>query len=110
MITDSFDNKSEAKINPKFNEDAYKLDVCILTFSNVIEEYVLNNYKCEKIGEIKDADALDRVRLSRFGQLDEEFIESKGIRNIYVANKIVEGYNFGRELTDDERKAILIAI
>ena len=55
MITDSFDNKSEAKINPKFNEDAYKLDVCILTFSNVIEEYVLNNYKCEKIGEIKDA-------------------------------------------------------
>ena len=29
---DSFDNKSEAKINPKFNENMYKLDVCILTF------------------------------------------------------------------------------
>lgn len=55
MITNSFDNKSEAKINPKFKENAYKLDVCILTFSNVIEEYVLNNYECEKIGEIKDA-------------------------------------------------------
>lgn len=55
MIIDSFDNKSEAKINPKVNENAYKLDVCILTFSNIIEEYVLNNYNCEKIGEIKDA-------------------------------------------------------
>ena len=55
MITNSFDNKSEAKINPQFNENAYKLDVCILTFSNVIEEYVLKNYKCEKIGDIKDA-------------------------------------------------------
>ena len=48
MIIDSFDNKSEAKINSKFNENAYNLDVCILTFSNVIEEYVLNSYKCEK--------------------------------------------------------------
>ena len=55
MIIDSFDNKSEAKINPKVNENAYKLDVCILTFSNIIEEYVLNNYNYEKIGEIKDA-------------------------------------------------------
>lgn len=55
MITNSFDNKSEAKINPVFNSNAYELDICILTFSNVIEEYVLKNYKCEKIGEIKSA-------------------------------------------------------
>ena len=55
MITDSFDNKSEAIINPPFNEDAYKVDACILTFSNIIEEFVLDNYKCEKIGEIKTA-------------------------------------------------------
>ena len=55
MIIDSFDNNSEAKINPNFNDEAYKLDVCILTFSNVIEEYVLQNYKCEKIGETKNA-------------------------------------------------------
>ena len=55
MIVNSFDNSSEAKINPQFNDDAYKLDVCILTFSNIIEEYVLKNYKCEKVGEIKNA-------------------------------------------------------
>lgn len=55
MIINSFDDKSEAKINPRFNDDAYELDVCILTFSSIIEEYVLNNYQCEKIGEVKDA-------------------------------------------------------
>ena len=55
MIINSFDNKSEAIINPKFNEGAYKLDACILTFSNDIEKFVLNNYKCKKIGKIKDA-------------------------------------------------------
>ena len=32
MIIDSFDNKSEAKINPKFNEERKKRNVCILTF------------------------------------------------------------------------------
>ena len=32
MIINSFDDKSEAKINPTFNESAYKLDACILLF------------------------------------------------------------------------------
>ena len=40
MIIDSFDNKSEAKINPEFNKNAYKVDACILTFSNIIEKYI----------------------------------------------------------------------
>lgn len=41
MITDSFDNQSEAIINPHINENAPKVDACILTFSNIIEEFVL---------------------------------------------------------------------
>lgn len=48
MIINSFDDKSEAKINPDFNENAYELDACILTFSNIIEDYVLKNYNCKK--------------------------------------------------------------
>ena len=55
MITDSFDNKSEAIINPQINENAPKVDACILTFSNVIEEFVLKNYHCEQIGSFKCA-------------------------------------------------------
>ena len=52
-ITDSFDDKSMAKINPRTRENKVKCDVCVITFSNIIEEYVLNKFKCEKIAEIK---------------------------------------------------------
>lgn len=55
MIINSFDDKSEAKINPIFNDNTYELDVCIMTFSKVIEEYVLNNYEVEKIGKVENA-------------------------------------------------------
>ena len=36
MITDSFDNKTEEIIKVCKNEDAKKVDACILTFSNEI--------------------------------------------------------------------------
>ena len=55
MITDSFDNKSEAIINPRINENAPKVDACIVTFSYVIEEFVLKNYNCRQIGSFKCA-------------------------------------------------------
>ncbi len=49
MITDTFDNKSEAIINPRINEDAPAVDACILTFSHRIEKFVLENYDCKQI-------------------------------------------------------------
>ena len=52
MITDSFDNKTDAKINPNFRENRIKCDVCIIIFSNIIEEYILKEFDCKKIGEI----------------------------------------------------------
>ncbi len=52
MIINSFDNKSESKINPKYGEDRWKCDVCIITFSYVIEQYVLSKFNPQKIGEI----------------------------------------------------------
>ena len=55
MITEAFDDKSPAKINPHKKEDAPKLDAVILTFSRVIEDYVVENYGCEKIGELSMA-------------------------------------------------------
>lgn len=41
MITEAFDNQSAAIINPPVNENAPQVDACILTFSHVIEEFVL---------------------------------------------------------------------
>jgi hypothetical protein len=40
MITESFDDTSKAIINPPVNENSPKVDACILTFSNKIEEFV----------------------------------------------------------------------
>lgn len=55
MITDSFDNQSNAIINPRINENAPQVDACILTFSHVIEEYVLSNYDCRQIASFQFA-------------------------------------------------------
>lgn len=53
MIIDSFDNKSKAIINPHIKENAPIVDACIVTFSHIIEKYVLENYRCTKIGQFK---------------------------------------------------------
>ena len=49
MITDSFDDKSDAIINPCINENAPPVDACILTFSHEIEKFVIDNYNCRQI-------------------------------------------------------------
>lgn len=51
MITNSFDNKSESKINPYLKENAPVVDACIVTFSHVIEKYVKDHYELTQIGE-----------------------------------------------------------
>ena len=53
MIIDSFDNKTNSKINPKLDVDRLKCDVCVVTFSNIIEEYVLKKYRPILVGNMK---------------------------------------------------------
>ena len=50
MITESFDNRSEAIIGRALNPDAPKVEACIITFSQVIEKFVVENYDCEQVG------------------------------------------------------------
>lgn len=52
MIIDAFDDRSEAIINPAIDENVPAVDACILTFSHVIEEFVLKNYQCERIASL----------------------------------------------------------
>lgn len=52
MIINSFDKEKIAIINPEYKENRLKCNACIITFSNKIEEYVLNQIKCDKIGEL----------------------------------------------------------
>lgn len=53
MIINSFDNKSESIINPKPKENRFKCDACIITFSNIIENYVISHFNVEKVAEVK---------------------------------------------------------
>lgn len=53
MIINSFDDKSPSKINPKPKENRVKCDACIVTFSNIIEDYVLKNYDVEQCSSYK---------------------------------------------------------
>ena len=52
MITDSFDDRSPAKIRVPTAENAVKVDAVILTFSHLIEKYVVENHACEKVGDL----------------------------------------------------------
>ena len=61
MITDTFDNLTEEIIKVSRNEEAKKVDVCILTFSHIILKYVLENYKCSKIGDLYSSNGVNPV-------------------------------------------------
>ena len=52
MITDTFDNKSDAIINPGVKEDAVEVDACIVTFSDKIEKFVAENYASGEIAAL----------------------------------------------------------
>ena len=61
MITDSFDNLSESKINPHLKENAPVVDACIVTFSYIIEKYVLEKYNCKEIAQFKFATGITPI-------------------------------------------------
>jgi len=61
MITDTFDNLTEEIIKVGRNENAKKVDACILTFSNEILKYVLEQYDCTKIGDLYSSNGANPV-------------------------------------------------
>jgi len=66
MITDTFENASEEIIKVNRNENAIKVDACILTFSHVILKYVLENFTCEKIGDLYSSNGANPVYSFRY--------------------------------------------
>ena len=61
MITNSFDNKTNSKINSNLGGERITCDVCIATFSYIIEEYVINKYKPKIIGYIKTVNGVNPI-------------------------------------------------
>ncbi len=55
MITDAFDPQTQALITPQNFYDRpqqYLVDICLVTFSKVISEAIIHQFKCEKIAEV----------------------------------------------------------
>lgn len=54
MITDSFDSKTAPIISPGafYGEQKHLCDICIVIFSKVIFDHVLESFPCEKVAEI----------------------------------------------------------
>lgn len=55
MITDSFDNKTKPILTLKdfYGERKHLIDICLITFSKNISDYILSTFPCEKVAEIK---------------------------------------------------------
>ncbi len=55
MIIDSFDNKTQPILTLKdfYGERKHLVDLCIITFSKNIFNYILSTFRCEKIAEIE---------------------------------------------------------
>lgn len=61
MITDTFDNYTEEIIKVWKNEDAKKVDACIVTFSHEILKYILANFECTLIGNLYSSNGANPV-------------------------------------------------
>ena len=70
MITDSFDNKSEAIISPDsfYGEKKHLCELAIATFSREIYSAVLEQYPNEQIGEIRAANRCRPIHLLTVGE------------------------------------------
>lgn len=76
MITDSFDNKSEAIINPKPSKKLVKCDICIATFSHEIEEYVVTNFKPKAVGFSKCVNGSYPIYIFKFKNIKIGFYKT----------------------------------
>lgn len=61
MITDTFENLSEEIIKVWRNEEAPKVDACIVTFSREILDRVVENHGCELIGNLYSSNGANPV-------------------------------------------------
>jgi len=71
MITESFDNLTEAIIDPKRSDHAPKVDACIITFSYKIRDFVLQNYECKEIA--RDASTCGQTPIYGLGFNGKKF-------------------------------------
>lgn len=78
MITNTYDNMTEPLISLKdfYGEPGNLVDKCIITFSHVIYEYILENFECELIAEIGGCDGKKPIYKFNYDGMDIAFYKS----------------------------------
>lgn len=68
MIIDSYDNNTEPVISLKdfYKERKYLTEKCLIIFSKIIIDYLLDNFECQKIGTIESVNGSRPVYKSTF--------------------------------------------
>lgn len=61
MITNSFDNQTNDIIEPQRKVGVPSVDVIIITFSYIIEEYLKEHFNCTQIATLYSATGLTPV-------------------------------------------------
>jgi purine-nucleoside phosphorylase len=63
MITDCYDDKTESIITPRdfYGEPKHIVDICLIIFSKEIHSHLLDNYTCEKIGELNACNGITPI-------------------------------------------------
>lgn len=67
MITDSFDDKTPAKISPMIKENRPKADALIVTFSHVIRDNAIKSFDCERIAYLYSATGAEPLYIIKHG-------------------------------------------
>lgn len=79
MITDSYDDKTEPIMSLKdfYGEKKHIVDTCLIIFSEVIYQHVLDNFRCEKIAEIMACNGNTPVYKMSYKEKDIAFYLSR---------------------------------
>ena len=103
------------------NETGYNYTYLIVNSNDIFENIRQNKNKIKVMvteGAIDIATSKDlteksihkiKLDLEKYG-IDREFIELKDIKNVFEAKRVVENFNFNRELSGKEKGALIKAI
>lgn len=91
---------NKLQVSPKriIEMKSFIADIYYKVNSSIIQKAVGNNIDKKQEDELTQ----DLINLG----IEEEFIERKDIRNIHMANKILDEYQFEEELAKEQKKAI----
>ena len=110
MITDSFDVKTEAIITPEdyYGPQKHICDICIITFSRVIFQEVMERYECRKEGEI--GSCAGNIPIYSFEINRGKLSESKASDVKTATGKKSEGRNIEAQTLDEDTEPLRIGI